>query len=338
MPRVLFFLHRLLDKDILLPILKQAIKNPNIQVSLCVSGSFKQKCPEVMLDLKKICQIQSVNHFQGLLGLTPHLSSVNTLITASESSACPHRLAFWVTKRANRLGIKTYTVQHGYENIGLTYFDEEYPPDRVSFASSTIFMWGNKEQLHPSVQEDIRNRCVPVGCPKEVLPVSAFKNSRPHHIGVFENLHWSRYSSGYKERFIRFLSQAAKRLPEVTFWVKPHPDHYQKAIRRYPPLNQNIKFVGPKTKNQPMDAVITTPSTVALDAARAGLPVAVVMEEKIASYEPLTVLSREEDWVSFVRSIDQADKREELIQKSKQFTTRVLYPGNAVENILRCIA
>ena len=33
-------------------------------------------------------------------------------------------------------------MQHGFDNVGVTYFDEEYPVGKIMFASQTFFYLG----------------------------------------------------------------------------------------------------------------------------------------------------------------------------------------------------
>ena len=53
-----------------------------------------------------------------------------------------------------------------------------------------------------------------------------------------------------------------------------------------------------------LDAVITTPSTVAVDAARAGRPVAVIGNDLLLPmYEPLPILREVDDWAYFLENL-----------------------------------
>jgi hypothetical protein len=85
--------------------------------------------------------------------------------------------------------------------------------------------------------------------------------------------------------------------------------------------------------------VITTPSTVALDAARAGKPVAVVgYGLDLSLYQPLTIIEGGRGWEEFLRGIQDEDEHRLLAGRSAEFVTRSICGGVAVQKILRKIA
>lgn len=158
-------------------------------------------------------------------------------------------------------------------------------------------------------------------------------------VGVFENLHWERYSQEYRLRFLDQLQIAAQDRPELLFEVRPHPAG-RWFLRRGPPLRlENVVVVEQDLDGLPvetvmagLDAVITTPSTIALDACVAGRPVAVVGGDltDLSAYQPLPVLRELNDWTRFLQDIDGtgwADMRE-------AFVRRASLPGDAAERIL----
>ena len=78
--------------------------------------------------------------------------------------------------------------------------------------------------------------------------------------------------------------------------------------------------------------VITTPSSVAVDAARAERPVAVVgYELALPLYEPLPILRSREDWLRFVDN--EADDLECQVSRSV-FLRRAVLPGHGAARIL----
>src|SRR3989344_1479572 len=137
----------------------------------------------------------------------------------------------------------------------------------------------------------IRHRCLPVGCPKETRPTLLPKR-KPEWgeriVSVFENLHRKRFDDSYRSQFAEHLEVAACRFPNLTFLLKPHHNqrwsaiHWPRRFSHFP----NIRLLDPLDPEwEPYaaqaiiaisDAVITTPSTVALDASRAACPVGVV--------------------------------------------------------------
>ena len=85
-------------------------------------------------------------------------------MTASESTAPQHRVAHALTQLANVYGVQTFTLQHGVENVGLTYFDEVHGRD-VRFASKTVFTWADPALLPDAIPLQTRAKCVAVGRP-----------------------------------------------------------------------------------------------------------------------------------------------------------------------------
>ncbi len=65
-------------------------------------------------------------------------------------------------------GRLNYTLQHGFENVGLSYCDEIQGPD-IKFAAKTVFTWGPTEELPPWVEKETRDKSVAVGCPKKCV-------------------------------------------------------------------------------------------------------------------------------------------------------------------------
>ena len=86
-------------------------------------------------------------------------------------------------------------------------------------------------------------------------------------------------------------------------------------------------------------AVVTTPSTIALDAAMAAAPVAVIRYGQdipyYAYYEPLPLLDNARDWHDFLEAVQ--TKRAQLKKTSQSFLKRVSLPGNAAEHILNVV-
>ena len=83
-------------------------------------------------------------------------------------------------------------------------------------------------------------------------------------------------------------------------------------------------------------AAITTPSTIALDAAIIGTPVAVTRYRQdipyYAYYEPLPIIDKVHDWINFIEtSIHDYAKLKKL---TNLFLNRVLLPGNSANRIL----
>lgn len=339
------------DIDLALPIILQAMQT-GVLVAVYCNMNLVRKSPRMV----------AASHDHGIaLVLLPEdfylhrrfefPESVNMLLTVSESNLAPHRFTRELTDAANTQGVFTATLQHGFENIGLTYDDELQAADKINFSARRIYLWGELATLHPKVPMVTRRRCVPMGCPKparvDKADLTGLLPPEMPIIGVFENLHWARYSDDDRVFFIESVQRLAHEFPDVLFLVKPH---HAGAW-----LTSRFKGEGPKANNivvadpqlpawEPftapslmghMLAMITTPSTVAVDGARQHLPVAVVAHKmELPNYEPLTLIRADADWDTFVRGVLDPSTRDDLVERARQFVRNKLLPDGAEERIL----
>lgn len=277
--------------------------------------------------------------------------TVRALISVTETNLNPHRFTHELTKLANAAGIFTVTMQHGFENVGLTYSDSVHNIARISFASTRIYTWGNAETLHPDIPAQTKSKCYPVGCPKpQRVEQSALQDwplGEAPVIGIFENLHWHRYSEDYRNFFVANVLAIAKAFPDINFIVKPHNAGMWLTTRYtgpHPSLD-NLMIADPQSPMwagltapdllERLQAVITTPSTVALDAARQSIPIAVVAQSlELANYAPLPLIESTEDWKEYVTATLDTEARQQLIALGTRYVERVLLPGDAASHIL----
>lgn len=352
-PQVLLFLNLPQDLDVLLPLAIRLRQSPGLEIKVALTDKAEGNSPRIGRLLRAAgIEPMVVSHKAAVAGLQPSLRGISALITASESTANAHKAAYHLTQRANRKGLATYTLQHGFENVGINYFDAEYPVGKVLFDSQILFTWGSLALLPTETPAQTRRKCLPVGCPKLITGFSAQGAPQvPGHpegnrlVVVFENLHWSRYSDGYREKFLQDLAQTAADCPQVTFLVKPHhaglwlTQRYQGQV----PKAANLIIADPKAPQweaftapaliELADAVITTPSTVAVDAARAKVPVAVVgYDLALPNYEPLPILRSGQDWRSLCEQAHRQNPA--LLAQVETFSATQLVAGDAIAKIL----
>lgn len=347
--RLLAYFNLVQDLDLLLPILLRAIERSDIAATACLPSELIVDSPRVMRALNEMrirTQITSRAEIErGEFELPPS----DAVLTASETTERAHRVAHAVVLAARKQKIKTYTLQHGIENIGLTYFDNEHDA-QIRFASDWVFIWGDKSGLPQMTPQENREKCVPVGCPKSVEPAAVrapFPLAGRRYVAIFENLHWHRYDDEFVSSFIADLEAVLAANPEIDFVVKPHHAGrwLTKSYRGPLPTARNLIIVDPTHPDwEPFTAaafiehaigVVTTPSTVAFDAARLGKPVAIVAYSLNPQvYDPLPLLRRREDWLAFVGDIlsgnDEPSQRE-------SFIARTTLSGDAVGRILDVI-
>lgn len=280
-------------------------------------------------------------------------SRFSALVCPTETNLRPHRFARTLTNLMKNANRRTYTMQHGHENVGLTYSDNIHPISKVSFESDLIFIWGELNTLLPNIPLETKKKCVPAGFirPARYQNLQAAfklpgKRFFKFYFGYFENLHWHRYSENYINSCVRDLEAIIREYPEVLFVVKPHPAG-RWLVERYDgtkPSSENVIIVesGSQLGQLPifdlmlsLDAVITTPSTTAVDAAQFGLPIAILeYGMDFHRYEPLYKVKSLVDCRRFIEGITLASTDElSLTNRASLFMRDYVKPMNAAQLI-----
>jgi hypothetical protein len=281
-------------------------------------------------------------------GDQPSLAGVGGVLSGAETNTRAHKAGHNLVGRARAKGLPTFTLQHGFENIGLTYKDHLHG-EAIRFAAETLFSWGAVENLASWAAPETRASVVPVGNPKTApAPARALALNQgrwPLVVGVFENLHWHRFSELYLERALGDLERAAIAHQDTLFLVKPH--HAGRWLSRRPerlPARPNLVVIDPtdsawEPHTAPaliasVDVVLTTPSTVALDAARSGRPVAVLgYDLDLPLYAPLPIIRDLSDLEAFL-----AAPVEDGLLRNEAFLGKSQLPGRADHRIAARIA
>ena len=340
------------DLDLALPVLL-ALRDEQVEAQAWCSASLVRKSPRVLAALRDHeIEFRVLPDDLTASGLYLPQSLVSVL-TVAETNLSPHRFSRRITDAALTRGLEVATLQHGFENVGLTYSDDVHTIEKIDIAARRIYLWGDKSTLHPRASDSVRARAVAVGCPKPaVVPAASLEGKLTHPgpiVGVFENLHWHRYDDAYRAGFIDAVRLLAERFPQVCFLVKPHHAGMWLTGRfaGERPQAPNLVLADPaspvwENSTAPallgrLAAVITTPSTVALDAARREMPCAVFADSlDLAQYRPLPLLRSSDDWMGFVQRA--LDNDETLREASKAFVARVIVPGDAARRIARELA
>lgn len=350
-PFLAVVLHLVQDLDLALPILKEAQRTGVACEAWCSPQVFG-KSPRVLASLKREgVAFQILPERDDALRTFTFPAATRALLTVAETSLGPHRVPRLLTEVALRQKVFVATLQHGFENVGLTYEDAVHPIDKVDIAAQRIYIWGPRETLHPRLDASVRERCVPVGCPKQAhVPAADLSGLVPAGgpiVGIFENLHWHRYPDTYRRLFLDAVEALAAGYPQTSFLVKPHHAGVWLSRRHEGerPAAPNIFIADPQAPEWEqhtaaallpnVSAVVTTPSTVALDAARIGLPVAVFAGElPLDSYAPLPLLAGAADAIAFVGHALDARHGESLRAQASRFVERTLVPGDAARRIV----
>ena len=343
---VLIDIHQ--DLDVLLPVLLALKARGEVRLRLVLSDWLLKESPRAPAALAARGFEFTVHPREAIRsGEQPSIAGVHGALSGADTNTRAHKAGHTLLGRVRAAGLPTFTLQHGLENIGLTYKDHLHG-EEIGFAAETVFTWCAAEGLAPWVAQETRAKVVPVGSPKTTPPPAAALDLRQGRwaqtIGVFENLHWHRFSELYLERVLEDLQAAAERRPDTLFLVKPH--HAGRWLSRHPERlkpRANLVVVDPtdsawEPHTAPaliasVDVVLTTPSTVALDAARTGRPVAVLgYDLELPLYEPLPIVRGPEDLGGFLEmGLDDALRRNEA------FLKRAVLPGRADHRIAAAI-
>lgn len=291
------------------------------ELKVCVSRWLATDHPEAIAELRDTTlPFRLVRRRDVIEGRTPNLRGFDAVVTASESSHPAHAGGHALALRARAAGVRTYTLQHGLENVGLGM------GEAGEIASDVVFCW-----LTPAMAADapeaVRKKLVYVGRPRTAPNQPAAVR---YVVGVFENLHAERYSDADRMAFLDgFAALAGTGAPIL---LRPHPaGRWSRGLdlARWPNVSLGTSGSGPAAVAS-AERIVTTPSTVVLDAAQAGRPVALACEGG-ELYRSFPVLRGPEDWLVFAAAPDtQAEQR-------AAFLARTLVPGDATGEILKFI-
>ena len=344
---VLIDIHQ--DLDVLLPVLLALQSRGEMRLRIAVTDWLVAESPRVLNILAAHHLDFDIHPREAVqAGEAPSLAGADGVLAGAETNVRPHKAGHSLVSRANARGLATFTLQHGLENIGLTYKDQQHGED-VRFAAATIFTWGARRDLAPWTAPETRAAVVPVGSPKSApAPAHGAPLNQGHWartVGVFENLHWRRFDEAYRQRVLDDLGAAAAAHEDTLFLIKPHhAGRWTSRNRALVGERPNLVVVDPtdsawEPHTAPaliasVDAVLTTPSTVALDAARTGRPVAVFgYDLDLPLYAPLPIVRGLQDLEAFL-----ADEGDDWLMRNEGFLQRARLPGRADHRIAARIA
>lgn len=231
-----------------------------------------------------------------------HFGALLFLEDGQFESKAAHRLA----RQAARTGKTTLSLQRS-----LMQSDPASPPWRPAAERLLVWRAPDPSRLRP-LQHPLAN-CAVARRPAlaQAKPVRATFPPGERLIAVFENLHYARYSEPMRIDFVNVLLAAARARTNDSFIVRSHPTGRwllrQAAVQVEWPAN--ILVMDPNLPRwaairaidliAAADRIITTPSTIALDAAELGRPAAVVRPDG-ADFAPLPRLQSLADWLAWI--------------------------------------
>ena len=334
-PRVAVLMSLPQDIVVLSPLLVALRKTDDVDYQLWFDPRLLQSRPETVVEWQNAGEpLLKLPRLRVLLGLFDVAARADLLISAAESSEGAHRVGHSLARLAISGGARAISLQHGLENVGLTYVPPGRAPAR--FAADVVAIWGSLDVLVPQICEETRRKCVTVG--RLGKPISDRPMDQDHSgarvskiVTVFENLHWDRYSADYRAAFWSDMRSIAQRFPELTLRIKPHPATNQLAAPDRGALVDSgavelaSGHMTVTTLAEESLACITTPSTVALDIAGIGIPVAVAAYDlDLPVYEPLPCLRSLEDWHDFLAMAKQQPWQ--LKERGDAFVARNVAP------------
>jgi hypothetical protein len=346
--RVTLLLQQFQDIDLIVPVAEAASAQPDIDVRIVVLSKIAIPASRRLRALCASGARVEFWHGDDLLRnrIPPERFGADVAVTASEGPGVGARFARAFVAASRAAGARALTLQHGLDNGGLTFG----PTVRANaFLADLILTWGGAHRLTDAAPPEVKARAVAVGCPKRVFRRSDFAGF-PHaerpFVAVFENLHWRRYNDAYRAQFVRDLAATAEAAPDMSFLVKPHMGG-QWFVRggSGAALPPNVEIAHPAAARwrrftadaflAHASAVITTPSTIALDAARYGVPTALVTNGIAAqNYHPLPRLEQAADWLAFIEQIRRGSYDRRL---PEAFFADAVVPGDALARILAVI-
>ncbi|NJS16305.1 MAG: hypothetical protein HC787_03790 [Nostocaceae cyanobacterium CSU_2_110] len=96
-------MHLMQDLDIVLPIIEKLKKRDDLELKVCIIDNLLNKSPRISNALRNLgVKFSKVSRLGVLTNLEPSLIGVKAVITASESTANPHKAARALTQRANK--------------------------------------------------------------------------------------------------------------------------------------------------------------------------------------------------------------------------------------------
>lgn len=351
---IIIAIHLIQDYELAQPLIIYFARQKQ-SYAVWLSASLARKAPRVLHwltneNIPYLCMQDEIS------AINPEIFkqfSAKKFVTFAETNLGPHKFTHSLTKLANQNKLDTYTFQHGFENIGITYSDQVHNIHNIEIAASKILTWGTESTLHADIKPEIKNNIIPVGCIKPIYPEVSQPTPLDEEtgliIGIFENLHWHRYSAEYQANFLNALTTSATTFPNIKFFIKPHPAGMWLTSRFKGTLPEHSNIIiaeptDPKWERplladyfRKLSGVISTPSTVILDAARMNLPVLVCgFDLELNKFSPLAIANNIDDWTTFINDIAH-QKTEAYINNNTQFIEHVLIDGNAIENAVNLI-
>lgn len=311
--RLIFVFDLLQDVNVLRPLILLASRRVDAPIELLVSWTFKTRdaSGNWLRELTALAERAgaSLDSFASEGEAWRRLAGkAGMIISASESSLGTHRICHAVFRMAPPSLLRV-TVQHGFECVGFRHnrAHDTAHGAHVTFAADVVCGWGERASMH-SLARCEASKLMVTG-PSALLAPPTTEGLRQAGPLICENLHSVRLRSspGLQESFTQTLLSFCHILHRggQSITLRPHPagQYLAKnnaALPSYLTLDDRPAYAldfGAYAYG------ISAPSSVLIDMALAGLPVAVWQDENqdvdIDNYRGLPVVSGLEDWLDF---------------------------------------
>lgn len=346
--RLVAFMHLPGDIEALGPIVAAAAESGDFEPLVMVHSGLYERAPNAPEILSRLGAALVEAEPDAVPAALVAQRGPATWIFGCESSLRPHRPAHELATAARAAGQLTATVQHGFENVGLSFFDDVHG-EGVTFASELVLGWSSPDRYPAQTPAATRAKIRPIGRPRlEPQEPAAWPQGAPDpDVAIFENIHWHRYSDSYRRRFLDDVAALCRARPGLQVLVRPHPQGRWLTDRfeGERPSAANLTIADPQAPEwrgvsaretvRRAGVVVTTPSTVALDAAEEGACVAVLAYDLEPDlYAPLVLVRGLEDLLGLV---DSGDARAAARDAAGRFVKRMVAAGPAAENALQAL-
>ena len=335
--RIVFIVDLVQDVAIVAPIMRLAARIRNAPVVVFASEAFGKRDTGGTWaeELSALAQETgaSVVRFTDLSDLLPILQRFNGVLFAPSESRLPAHERVNAVVRSARPNFRTIAVQHGYENIGLLHHESHdgHFGRTVGFDSQILVSWFPIERLR-SLSPHERSKLYVAGPPQLIEPLERAPFTPGAAALICENLHSVRMRTAPTvEGFTRTLGAivADGRYPVE---LRPHPSRL--FLSRHPELADGIGTINDaplyRQDVSRFAFAVSAPSSIVLDLALAGVPVAVWnaggTASSVANYEGLTILDLATPWSTFVDRV--TSDRSAVVAEQDRFVAGLEIPGD----------
>lgn len=275
----------------------------------------------------EICSLNSPYTYEDISDKT------SLVMTCSESSSPNHSFGRTIVEISSKHLIPSIAIQHGFECIGLHHHpsqDSDYPWG-IDIRSDFIASWQPLGKLH-SISPRTKGTLVPCGPISLYTRLSWLADSRKCLVNddqlekqekkvinllICDNSHSPRFRDSKKKKLFGDFLQTITPKKNLICTLRKHPANLRSSNSAHGNLRLLEGELTPYSLKK-FDIVITPPSSIAVDAALAGIPVIIwsnSQSDDAINYQPLLCIRDYDEFDHILKVFD----REALRRLSKKF-------------------